>query len=294
MAIIPPAADPTLKAAEAKVAEIENGKRRRGYLGMSAIGDPCARKVFYSFRWAGREAYDFASAARFEDGHRTEALVIERLRLVDGLTLIDRDEGTGKQYRIDVIGGHYSGGCDGLAQGLLQAPVTWHVAEIKCCSEKKINELKAAITTYGEKSALKQWNVTYWAQGQEYMHYFDMDRHWLVAATPGGRDWLSVRTERDRKAGEHYTALAESIIAGEIPNRVSRSPDYWICRNCVFAEHCHRGVEPDRNCRTCRHSEAISRGSGAVWHCNQWHDDIPRDQQEIAHECWEAAPWTKL
>lgn len=286
--------DPTLAAVEQAVADHENAQKRRGYVGMSAIGDQCERKLFFNFRFAGRETFNFESVARFHDGHRTEDLIIERLKLVPELTIYDRDPETGEQYRFEDHGGHFSGGLDGIIMGLFQAPVTAHALEAKCCAEDKIAKLRRDVTTYGEKSALEQWNRTYWAQAQSYMHYSETERHYLVAATPGGRGWVSVRTEYNKVAAEGYVARAASIIVAEKrPKRVSNKPDFWLCRNCAFADACHRGAAVDRNCRTCRHSYADTTGEygSAAWVCRKWGDAIPRAQQELEHECYEAAAW---
>ena len=113
--------DPTLAAADAALEDAESGKPQRGYLGMSGIGD-CPRKSYFQF-YAGRAAALAAKTLKnFADGHRTEDLVIDRLRAVDGLTIIDRDPDTGRQLEVSDHEGHFLGHLDGEAFGLLQAP----------------------------------------------------------------------------------------------------------------------------------------------------------------------------
>ena len=98
--------DPTLAAADAALEAAELSKPQRGYLGMSGIGD-CPRKSYYQFYAAGQQPFAAKTLKNFADGHRTEDLVIERLRAVDGLTIIDRDPDTGRQLEVSDHEGHF-------------------------------------------------------------------------------------------------------------------------------------------------------------------------------------------
>ena len=44
-----PETDPTLDAADRALEEVEAGKPRRNYLGMSALGDACERKLWIGY-----------------------------------------------------------------------------------------------------------------------------------------------------------------------------------------------------------------------------------------------------
>lgn len=268
--------DPTLvacdRALEAKAME----ERQRAYLGMSSIGGECSRKLWYDFRKVGREKFDAATLKRFEDGHRTEELIIQRLKLLDGLVVKDRQE-NGEQIGYIDLEGHFRGHLDGDIVGILQAPKTPHVLEIKCCSDKKFAELKKAVATLGEKQALKKWNPVYHTQGQLYCHYHGRSRHYLVVATPGGRDWMGVRTDYDAVHAIQAIAKAKRIIQSDAPpDRISNDASYFECRYCTFSGVCHRGDMPERNCRTCTHSEAVENGS---WHCDRWGKLLTLDEQ---------------
>lgn len=251
-------------------------EKPRAYLGMSSIGGSCSRKLWYDFRKVGRERFDAATLKRFEDGHRTEQVVIDRLRLLDGITLIDRRE-DGEQIGYIDLDGHFRGHLDGDILGIPQAPKTPHVLEVKCCSEKKFNELKKAVAELGEKQALKKWNPVYYTQGQCYCHYHSRSRHYLVVATPGGRDWMGVRTDYDATHAIQAIAKAKRIIQSNEPlDRISNDPSYFECRWCTFAGVCHGGDMPDRGCRTCLHAEPISEGQ---WRCNRFGRNLTLDEQ---------------
>lgn len=271
--------DPTLVASDAALQAREALNKPREYLGMSQIGESCGRKLWYSFRWAGRETFDALTLKRFADGHRTEDLVIDRLRLVEGLDIVSLTN-TGGQIRVTDHQGHFSGHLDGEITGLLQAPKTTHVLEVKCVGEKKMTELKKAIQDLGEKNALKKWNEIYYAQGQAYMRYMGLDRHYTVVATPGGRDWISVRTGYDAAYALQLTVKAKRIIdANEPPDRISESPTWYQCKFCNFSPICHNGEMPARTCRTCVHSTPVENGA---WHCARFGELLSAEAQAEA------------
>lgn len=268
--------DPTLAASDAALEAKALAEKPRGYLGMSQIGESCARKLWYSFRWAGREAFKADTLKRFADGHRTEDLVIDRLRLVEGLDLFSTNE-AGGQLRVTDHGGHFSGHLDGTVEGLLQAPKTRHVLEVKCVSDKKFTEFKKAVADLGEKQALRKWNPVYYAQAQAYMHYTGLHRHYIVVATPGGRDWTSARTEYNAADALQLVTKAKRIIdAQEPPDKISNTPSWYECKWCAFSPICHNNEMPARNCRSCLHSEIQSEGR---WFCQRWGKQLSHDEQ---------------
>jgi hypothetical protein len=274
MVLIPETIDHTLRAADEALAAAQE-RRKRPYLGMSAIGDQCARKLWYGFRWAAESNFDAATLKRFADGHATEAVAIARLKAVGELELHDVNE-AGEQFGFSDVGGHFRGHMDGVVLGLLQAPKTWHVLEIK--ATEKLRDLEKAKAEFGEKLALKKWNPTYYAQAVLYMAYAGLDRHYLVACSPGGRKWTSVRTEADPAEAESLMAKAARIVLADQPPERIASSDFYICRWCDFHAVCHDGKPADRNCRTCLSSTAEPDGR---WSCARYEiDDLSVSQQE--------------
>jgi hypothetical protein len=119
---------------------------------MSNIASPCARALWYSFRWADKPSFDAPTLKRFDDGHRSEAVVIARLRAVPTLEVHDLDD-EGKQFGFTDLGGHFRGHMDFVVQGLPQAPTKCHVGEVK--ASEKWDGLDKAKTKVGEKGALQ-------------------------------------------------------------------------------------------------------------------------------------------
>ena len=228
--------DPTLEAMKSIMEKRGAEEPRRNYAGASSAGEPCDRRLYYQYNGFPREPIGFKGLCAIHDGHRTEELMIERLRLVPGIELYDRDE-NGNQFGFmeDGFGGH----CDGLICGLAQAPKTPHVLEIKCCNVKKFDELNKLKLKYGDKGALKEWDYVYYVQAQIYMKKFKMTRHYLVVATPGGRDVTSVRTEYNAEIADAMEGRVRRIMASkEPPERISSRKEVLICRWCPYHEVC--------------------------------------------------------
>lgn len=273
MALLPDLPDPTLDAADRSIERAQE-KRFRSYLGMSQIGQECSRALWYSFRQVTRPNFDAATLKRFADGHASEAVAIARLRGVDTLQVHDVGE-DGEQFGFKDLGGHFSGHMDGVILGLLQAPKTWHVLEIK--ASEKWTDLDKAKAKVGEKNALREWNETYYAQAVLYMDYAGLDRHYLIAVSPGARKWTSVRTNADPAFALVLKQKAERIIfADHAPERIG-GPEFFKCKGCGFKGICHGGEAADRHCRTCMSSEAFREGG---WGCAQFEHELDKAAQE--------------
>ena len=239
MVLIPKQSDPTLDAMRLACEENAKQEPRRGYLGASSIGDPCARKLWYGFNDYPAEPFKAETLWNFEDGHRTEDLIASRLRMVKGVELHTHDE-NGNQFGFSMFGGRFAGHYDGVIRGLIQAPKAWHIWENKACSEKKFKEFQSCKFKHGEKNALENWNMTYFVQHQIYMHKENIDRGYLTVALAGGRDIDSCRTNYQPEIAERYIDRAEAIInATSPPSRISEKPDFWLCRFCNQQENCH-------------------------------------------------------
>src|SRR4051794_36032161 len=111
MSAVPqPHACPTLEAMDAAL-EAAQDATARTYLGLSQIGNPCDRHLFYSFRWAEARRMPASAIKAIEDGHRGEDVMAERLRMVPGIKLHTVDPSTGKQFAVE-HGGHVRGHLD--------------------------------------------------------------------------------------------------------------------------------------------------------------------------------------
>lgn len=239
MVKIPDKNDPTIEAMYAAIEAKARLEKPRDYLGASLIGNMCAREIWYAYNNYPRPDFSADTLMKFEDGHRTEDLTAYRLRQIPGIELWTHKE-DGEQYGFSVWDGKFKGHIDGVIKGLKQAPKTPHIWECKACEDKKYNEFRKAKEKYGEKQALKNWNINYYAQAQLYMHYLHINRHYLTVARAGGRGYDTCRTEYDAETAEYYIDRAYKIInADKEPPRISEKQDYYVCRWCDFKEICH-------------------------------------------------------
>jgi hypothetical protein len=239
MVKIPEASCPTVKALR-DVVKTNQDRKRRDYLGASAVGEPCSRKIWYEYHGYERPDFDTDTLWRFEDGHRTEDLIAERLRMVEGIELWTHRE-DGKQFGFSALNGKFKGHVDGVIKGLIQAPKTAHLWECKAVGEKGFRDFKKMKSLHGDKNTLKNWNEQYFAQAQIYMHYMNLDRHYMTVSTPGGRDLDACRTEYNPEVSDQLIDKTYKIlVAIEPPKRISEKPDFYRCRWCPFNEVCHK------------------------------------------------------
>lgn len=214
----------------------ENAQPQRAYLGASSIGEECSRKLWYKYN-GEKEIFDGKTIRRFQDGHRTEAVILGWLNNIRGIEIYTRSSG-GSQIGFELYSGRFAGHYDAVGRGFPQAPKTWHIVEIKCVEEKSFRALEK-LKELNEKSAIQQWKPEYYAQVQVYMHMEKLTRSIHIVATPGGRDLISVRTEYDKNFAEAMLAKAKRIIdAKEPPERIG-GKDFWKCKMCFISDKCH-------------------------------------------------------
>jgi hypothetical protein len=235
----------------------------RHYLGMSEIGDECYRKLFYSYRNAKTRVWGAKGVRAVEDGFMQEAVMAERLRMLPYITLhtVDPDDPK-NQIGFEALLGHLRGHCDGIIKGIIEAPKTWHIWEHKSVNDKKFDELEKLIDEKGEKDALIEWDVIYYAQAQLYMHFAKLTRHFLTVTSPGGRRNTSCRTEYSQSYAEMLIAKGQSIIFDNwvLPPRMSDKREFYKCKWCHFLEICHDGDIPAVHCKTCRYRKSVNEG----------------------------------
>jgi hypothetical protein len=276
MVKLPELEDLTLRAID-NALENTQEVRSRPYLGASAIGDPCDRKLWLNFRWVKRGFIEAAGLRRINDGHRGEQVVADLLRMVPGLDLSTEKE-PGVQHSFGHLGGHFRGNCDGLLTGLLQDVHTLYVWECKIINEQKFKKLQK-LTDSDQSTALKNWDIVYYAQAQIYMHFFGAKKHYLTAGSPGVRDLTSVVTEYDPGEAEKYIERARRIIFSPRPAlKISSDPAWHECKYCSFRSMCHEDELPKRkSCRTCLHSSPQQEGG---WKCELHKKDLDMPAQE--------------
>ena len=277
MAALPKIEKTTLDDVDEKLIEEKKKEAFRHYLGMSIIGDECWRKLFYTYRSAQTREFNASGVRAIEDGYTQEAVMAKRLRMLPYIELYTEDpENPGQQIGFSLLLDHFRGHADGVIRGLLESPKTFHIWEHKSVNETKFNKLVALKKEKGEKQALQEWDPIYWNQAIIYMHCAQLTRHYLTVTTPGGRDYVSCRTEYNRSVAESIIAKAQSLIFDNwnIPARLSDKREFYLCKWCEHQGICHDGDFPLVHCKTCRYLEPVKDGK---WNCLKHEKEIIED-----------------
>lgn len=233
----------------------------RKHLGISEIGEPCSRKLYYKFRWFKFEKFDGRMMRLFKRGHREEEKFIN---LLEGAGLrVNRFDENGKQFRVSGVLGHYGGSCDG------QAITPW--SNEKFLLEFKTHNTKS-FTKYAEVGLIKS-KPQHYDQMNGYGLKMDI-RYGIYFPENKNDDDIKVEVIKlDHQRGMQLERKAEEIIlAKEPPPRISDNPAFFNCFYCYLKDICHHSEVPQKNCRSCQMSEPVE---GAQWKCNRYGQNIP-------------------
>lgn len=236
-------------------------------LGASQIGRECERELWYSFRWAFTshgQRFDGWMLRLFDRGHREEAVFTAELRGI-GIDVRDLDPSTGEQFEFTGVSGHFVAKIDGVAQGVIEAPKTWHVVSYKTSNAKGF----AAILKQGVAVA-KPEHV---AQNQVEMHLADLTRTLYLVVNKDDDTVHGERIRYDAAAAARLMAKAERVVFAPEPLlRLSDDPAFFKCKFCDHTRVCHGSALPKPSCRTCLHATPERDGDGR-WSCARYRDD---------------------
>jgi hypothetical protein len=252
----------------------------RKHLGASQIGDPCARKLWYGFRWCLTPNYVNAKGddhkgrmmRLFNRGHKEEARLVEWLRGI-GCEVEDTDA-DGKQFRITGCDGHFGGSCDGK----IKLPAVFG------SSPKMLLEFK----TSGEKAFVKLKDNG--VRAEKPVHFVQMCvygeklglEHALYMAVNKNTDEIYIEVVAlNRAVAEQAQQKAQAIIDAHVPPpKLNENAAYYLCKFCDFWPVCHGTAPYEKNCRSCKFAKA---SHSKQWFCQMHNAFIPDDY--IAQGC---------
>lgn len=248
-----------------KVGNVDKGHRL--HLGASLLGDPCERKLWYSFRWALDIEFNGRILRLFDRGQREEQTFTDELRRI-GIKVLDTAQ-DGNQWRFADCNGHVGGSMDGAAIGFDECPTVWCVAEYKTHGEKSFKTL--------QDKGVKIAKPLHYAQMNLYMYWSGMTKAFYLAVNKNTDDLHGEFIDYDKSLAVDLIAKAERIVnAKTAPARMTTDPSYYGCKFCDFAHTCHQDAVGAVNCRTCVHSTPIEN---AQWHCNRADAVLSEDNQ---------------
>lgn len=255
---------------------------RRSHMGLSNIGDPCARKLFFAFRWVTRNKHNAKLLRLFNRGHLEEGRFIAAL-LTAGLTVYQQDS-NGKQFRITEYGGHIGSAIDGVVIGCpdLPDPQTAILTEMKTHNEKSFNKLV--------KEGVKDSKPIHYIQMQVYMRKMGLPMALYIAVNKNTDDMHYEIVVFEPVVADQYIDRGIKIAASEVlPIGLSDKGAGWFeCRYCEFSGHCYRGDMPIVSCRTCAVSEVRPDGT---WHCRRFDKTLSVDDQTAACTSYHVASY---
>lgn len=248
----------------------------RHHLGASVIGHPCVRHVWYHFRWVYSQTHSGRLLRLFNRGHDEEPRVVAWLTSIGAIV----DTGArGKQHRVSWGSDHCGGSLDGKVSNLDRFGLAGEgLLEIKTHNAASYNTLTS--------KGLVQSKPQHYAQMQTYMYLTGL-RWGLYTAVNKNTDDLHIEVVYAKpEIGEAYVDRGTAVIAAsEAPPRINDSESWYLCRMCNYRAVCHRGVEPDQNCRSCIFARPIEDGQ---WYCGNYHQPIPKDF--LPHGCSRWSP----
>ncbi len=276
-----PVATQILQAIDRTLEEAQDSGHRK-HLGASIIGKPCARSVYYVFRWAKKKMHGGRMLRLFNRGHLEEARFVALLKGVGADVWdtnpndIDPKTGEARQWRISDCDGHFGGSLDGVAR----FPNTPKVAAIfrnflPFVGEPFLTEFK----THSDKSFKKlqkegvlQAKWEHFIQMQIYMAKMGLKQALYMAVNKNDDDLYLEVVQADTLEAKRSIERARQIIFNdEPPPRISEAPSFFQCTYCDHVKVCHYGEAPDINCRTCAHASPAPEGA---WHCTRERAEI--------------------
>jgi hypothetical protein len=250
--------------------ESKQGNGFRTHLGASIVGKPCARELWYSFRWAKKNFHQGRILRLFQRGHEEEDRISQYLRRA-GVHVVQEDPKTGEQYRIIDHDEHFGGSLDALLFDAYEYPEQWILGEYKTHSDKSFKRTK----NLGVEKA--KWE--HFVQMQIYMHYKELPAALYIAVNKNDDDLYMPIVEYDEEVALRYIDRAHFIIySPDTPERVKNaSPGWYTCRFCDYTDICHHGAEKEKHCRTCLHCDPIEDGA---WLCQKYNYTLSTEEQK--------------
>lgn len=245
---------------------------RRTHLGVSEIGHPCSRKIWYGFRWVKFQIFTGDMYRLFQRGHDEEPRLIHRLNRI-GIHASDINPETGTQWRItNDFNRHFGGSMDSiLTFTWTNFPLPRMIGEYKTHNDNSFKKHLSGGVMSAKPQHYTQMNIYGKRMGIDYGLYVPVNKN---------NDKIKVQVVKlDHGAATMYEKKADEIIRSqEPPRRIAERDTHPECRSCNFRGVCHLGQPVEKNCRSCRYATANPAGG---WDCavytNAGYGQIPEE-----------------
>ena len=254
----------------------------RSHMGASALGHPCDRWLWLSFRWAVQPTFPGRIRRLFRRGQNEEATILADLRAI-GIKI------KSTQQHVD-FGSHVSGSLDAVIEsGVPEAHKARHVVEFKTHNKKSFEAL--------EKDGVEKSKPEHYIQMQVYMAGIKIDRALYVAICKDDDRIYTERVRYDKAIAEKAIERGKRIaLADRMPDQISTDPSWYQCKFCPAHEFCHETKTTKHvNCRTCAN---VTAKDNSTWRCERFDaENIPLDYQRTGCESHvlhpDLVPWQR-
>ena len=236
----------------------------RGYLGISSIGDPCPRKLWYSFRQCFREKITARQARLFQRGHREEPIIQTDLRKIGIICNVDQDN----QPEVITGHGHIKGHFDDLLDNVREAPKTRHLGEYKTANDKSFKDTK--------KRGVKASKPLYYDQMVCYMYLEKLTRALFIMVNKNDDSRHYERVKADTSRAKQLIKRGIDIISTETPPQKIGGPDWYYCKWCGAYDICQFHKPIIKTSRTCQNVAICDNGK---WECDLYGINLTFPQQ---------------
>jgi hypothetical protein len=210
---------------------------KRNYLGGSAIGEPCLRRLQYDYTGAQQDdGAGFTARTRriFHRGHKGEEWMVEWIRAA-GFDLLTHKK-NGGQFGFEDCDGRFKGHIDGVIVGGpegFEYPALW---ENKVLGSKGFGQLKR----HGIKKAYPKYAAQL-ATYQAYMQLAEAPAFFTALCADTMEIHLSL-VKFDQALAQESADKAARVLAatdhGETLARVTEDPDSFACKFCPYTQEC--------------------------------------------------------
>jgi hypothetical protein len=209
------------------------GENYRQYLGASAIGNECLRRVQYD--WMCDPEFPVRTQDIFARGHFFEA--VTRRHLIKAGFRFAKARGLQFKAAEDMFRGHADGIIvAGPCVPALIYPCIW---EHKCLGAKGWRAI--------ERHGLRGLYTVYAAQVAIYQAYLDLTNPALFSVVNADScERLHFLVPFDAQLAQLFSDRAVAVIeatrAGELLSRITEDPEDWRCKMCTWRERCWRAL----------------------------------------------------
>lgn len=228
----------------------------RLYLGASQIGDPCERKLQYSYSQTPKDPKREFTAKQlriFATGHHVEDMTAGAMDgesdkmwkniaaefMTDAGFVLERFvPGTKppKQFGFSALGGKFKGHTDGrLIAGppvpALEYPAGW---ECKGLNQKNWSKVK--------KHGVREVAPVYYGQLQTYIPYMELPQFLFTAFNKNTSELhheiIGLDSREAQSLSDKAVRIIEHTESGNLLPRIASNPDFYLCLQCDWPERC--------------------------------------------------------